>query len=43
MGLIVGLGEYSTKSGKQIKRWKVYWFDSTNEVEWVAEELETVQ
>ena len=43
MGLIVGLGEYSTKSGKQIKRWKVYWFDSTNEVQWVAEELEIVQ
>ena len=43
MGLIVGLGEYSTKSGKQIKRWKVYWFDSTNEVQWVAEELEPVQ
>ena len=42
MGLITGLGEYSTKSGKQIKRWKVYWFDSTNEVQWVAEELELV-
>ena len=43
MGLITGLGEYSTKSGKQIKRWKVCWFDSTNEVQWVAEELEIVQ
>ena len=43
MRLITGLGEYSTKSGKQIKRWKVYWFDSTNEVQWVAEELEPVQ
>ena len=43
MGLIVGKGEYSTKSGKRIKRWKVYWFDSTNEVQWVAEELEVAR
>jgi hypothetical protein len=40
MGLIVGKGEYSTKSGKRIKRWKVYWFGTTNEVHWEAEELE---
>ena len=40
MGLIVGKGEYSTKSGKRVKRWKVYWFGSTNEVQWAAEELE---
>jgi len=40
MGLIVGKGEYSTKSGKRVKRWKVYWFGTTNEVQWEAEELE---
>ena len=40
MGLIVGKGEYSTKSGKRVKRWKVYWFGSTNEVQWEAGELE---
>ncbi len=40
MGLIVGKGEYSTKSGKRISRWKVYWFGSKNEVVWEAKELE---
>ena len=40
MGLIVGKGEYSTKSGKRVKRWKVYWFGSKNEVLWAVEELE---
>ena len=40
MGLIVGKGEYSTKSGKRIRRWKVYWFGSKNEVVWEARELE---
>ena len=40
MGLIVGKGEYSTKSGKRVKRWKVYWFGSHNVVVWERRELE---
>jgi hypothetical protein len=40
MGLIVGKGEYSTKNGKRIARWKVYWFGSHNVVVWERRELE---
>jgi len=40
MGLIVGKRSYTTKSGKRVKRWKVYWFGSKNEVQWEAGELE---
>jgi hypothetical protein len=40
MGLILGKGEYSTKSGKRIARWKVYWFGSQNKTVWEARELE---
>jgi len=40
MGLLVGKGEYSTKSGKRIARWKVYWFGSHNVVVWERRELE---
>ena len=43
MGLILGKGEYSTKSGKRIRRWKVYWFGSTNEGYWAADDLEVAR
>ena len=40
MGIIMGEGSYSTKSGKRISRWKVYWFGSQNEVSWEKSQLE---
>ena len=40
MGIIIGEGSYSTKSGKRISRWKVYWFGSENTVAWEKSQLE---
>ena len=40
MGIIIGEGSYSTKRGKRISRWKVYWFGSENTVSWEKSQLE---
>jgi len=40
MGIIIGKGEYSTKSGKRVSRWRIYWYDSKHDGFWDESGLE---